>query len=114
MKMLVIVLSILILCSIAQAKDIQLLNPAFFGQPTTSAIRPLFDKKGGEVEPYMMTTDIKCGKYSAASVFYPKSVSFTDVRAALNKLYKDYETLSLYKEAVQALWRVVNKQFAIH
>jgi hypothetical protein len=58
--------------------------------------------------------DIKCGKYYAASVFYPKKVTFAESRESLNRLYKSYETLSLLRESTQALWRVEDKQFAIH
>jgi len=61
----------LILGQMAGAKHVQLLNPEFFGQPTSTAIKLLYDKKPDEIEPYMVTTDIKCGEYCAASAFYP-------------------------------------------
>lgn len=114
MKLLIMVLAIFISCSIAQAKDIQLFDPSFFGQPTSSSIKLLFDKKADELEPYMVMTDIKCGKYNAASAFYSNKVTFKQARESLNKLYKNYENLKLYKESAQALWRVTDKQFAVH
>jgi len=98
-----------LLCPIVWAQDLQLFNPDFLGQPTTNAIKLLLDKKADEIEPYMVTTDIKCGKYIAASAFYPKKVTFAQARASLDKIYASYENLSLYKESMQALWRVEDK-----
>lgn len=114
MKILIIVLAFLFSVSFAQAKDIQLLNPDFFGQPTSNSIKLLYDKKADEIQPYMVTTDIKCGKYFAASVYYSKKrVSFAEVRESLNKLYKGYENLALLKESKIAMWRVDNMGFTI-
>jgi len=113
MRISILLLAFLLLSSRVQAKDAQLFNPDFFGQPTSTAIKLLFDKKSDEIEPYMVTTDIKCGKYYAASIFYRGQVTFGEIRASLNKLYKNNENLSLLKEPVQALWRVEDKRFAI-
>jgi len=114
MRIIVALFTILFLCSNVSAKDVQLLNPEFFGQPTSAAIKPLYDKKPGEIEPYMVTTDIKCGRYHAASVFYRGKITFAEVRASLNKLYGSYENVSLLTESVQAIWRVEDKGFGIH
>lgn len=113
MRIIVVLFAILFLCSIASARDVQLLNPEFFGQPTSMAVKLLYDKKPDEIEPYMVTTDIKCGKYHAASVFYRGKVTFAEVRASLNKLYGSYEDVSLLKESVLAMWRVEGKRFSI-
>jgi hypothetical protein len=114
MKKLFIVLAFLFSASVAQAKDIQLLNPEFLGQPTSSSIKLLYDKKSDEIEPYVVTTDIKCSKYNASSVFYPTAVTFAQARESLNKLYKKYEKQNLYQESVQALWRIEKKRFGVH
>jgi hypothetical protein len=113
MKIILVVLTILVLCSTVQARDVQLLNPEFFGQPTSMAVKILYDKKPDEIEPYMVMTDIKCGKYHAASVFYRGKVTFAEVRASLNKLYGSYEDVSLLKESLLAMWRVEDKRFSI-
>lgn len=113
MKTLIITLTIIFSFSIAQAKDIQLLNPDFFGKPTLSAIRLLYDKKSDEIEPYMVTADIKCGKYYAASVYYSKKVAFADARESLNKMYKGKENLSLFEESKMACWRVEGEKLSI-
>jgi hypothetical protein len=108
-----LLLTFLLLTSIAEAKDVQLFNPEIFGQPTANAIKLLNDKKPDEIEPYMVTTDIKCGKYHAASVFYRGKVSFSEIRGSLNKIYKNHENLKLLKESTFAVWRNMDKRFAI-
>jgi len=112
-RLLIFIVVITLSVSVAQAKDIQLFNPNFFGQPTSSSIKLLYDKKGDEIEPYMVKTDIKCGKYTAATAVYSKKVSFDEAYQSLNKLYKNYETASLFKASSQAFWRVTDKRFAV-
>ncbi|MEK6581845.1 MAG: hypothetical protein AABZ25_05605 [Nitrospirota bacterium] len=113
MKTLFAVFVSLFVCSSASAKDIQLFNPDILGQPTSTAIKILQDKKPDDIEPVNVLVDIKDGKYNAASVFYPKKVTFAEARESLNKLYKVIENLSLYKESVMSVWRVEDKKFAI-
>jgi hypothetical protein len=114
MKILIIAFTIIFSFSMAQAKDIQLLNPEFFGQPTSNATKLLYDKKTDEIEPYTVTTDIMCGKYIASSVYYSKKkVTFAEARESLNKLYNGLEILSLFQESKIAMWRIEKKQFSI-
>jgi hypothetical protein len=113
MKTSILIFTCLFLTSTAQAKDVQLFNPEIFGQPTSNAIKLLIDKKPDEIEPYMVTTDIKCGKYHAASVFYRGKVSFDEIRGSINKIYKDNENVKLLKQSTFAIWRVTDKRFAI-
>jgi len=113
MKILISILAFLFSTTIAQARDVQLFNTDIFGQPTSTTVKLLIDKQPQEIEPYMVSTDIKCGKYYAASVFYRGKVTFEEIRTSINKVYKNYEKLSVLKEPVQALWRVNDKQFSI-
>jgi hypothetical protein len=113
MRIFVTIFTFLLLASAAQAKDIQLFNPDILGQPTSTAVKLLIDKKADEVEPYMVTTDIKCSKYSAASIFYRGKLSFDDIRTTINKSFQNYENLSLLKPPVQAIWRVKDRRFSI-
>jgi hypothetical protein len=114
MKKLIIAFTIFFSFSIAHAKDIQLFNPEIFGQPTSNAVKPLHDKVTDEIEPYMVTTDIKCGKYYAASIYYSKKkVTFAEARESLNKLYNGLEKISLFQESKIAIWRVEKKWFSI-
>jgi hypothetical protein len=112
MKISLLLLSVLIFAANAQANDVQLFNPDLFDQPTSVAIKLLFDKKPNEIESYMKKTDIKCGKYYAATVFYRGEVTFSVLRASLNKLYNSassiakcntwgsHATLSVYAKTV--------------
>ncbi len=109
----ILFLAFFLLASTAQAKDVQLFNPDLFGQPTSTAVKLLIDNHSDEIEPYMVTTDIKCGKYYAASIFYRGKVTFKDIRTSINKIYNNYENLSLLKEPIQAHWRVNDKRFSI-
>jgi hypothetical protein len=111
---LIIILGILISYGSLQAKDIQLLNPDFFGQPTSKAVKFLYDKKSDEIEPYLIKTDIKIGKYYAASVYYSNSeITFAEVRKSINKLYGSYEIADLLRKNKIAMWRVTNNGFSI-
>jgi hypothetical protein len=114
MKKLLIVSIIIFFASVAQAKDIQLLNPEFLGEPTSNTIKLLYDKKSDEIEPSIVTADIKCARYNASTVFYPEKVTFEQARKSLNKLYEKYESQKLYQKLFQALWRIENKQFIVH
>ena len=114
MKKLLIVLIIIFFASVAQAKDIQLLNPEFIGQPTSNTVKLLYDKKSDEIEPSIVTTDIKCGRYNASTVFYPGKVTFKQARKSLNKLYEKYESQNLDQKLFQAFWKIENKQFIVH
>ena len=81
MRISLLLLSLLLFAADAQANDVQLFNPDLFGQPTSAAVKLLLDKKSNEIEPYLVKTDIKCGKYYAASIFYRGKVTFGDIRA---------------------------------
>ncbi len=114
MRISILLFSFLLFAADVQANDVQLFNPDIFGQPTSVAIKPLLDKTSNEIEPYMVKTDIKCGKYYAATIYYRGKVTFGDIRTSLNKIYKNYENMKLLKEPVQASWRVEDKRFSIY
>ncbi len=113
MRVFILFLLIFLWASTVQARDVQLFNPNLFGQPTSTAVKLLSDKKSDEIEPYMVSTDIKCGKYYAASIFYRGKVTFEEIRTSINKIYKNYEKLSSLKEPVLAIWRVTDNKFMI-
>jgi hypothetical protein len=113
MRISILFISIILWASSAHARDVQLFNPDIFGQPTSTAVKLLIDKKSDEIEPYMVSTDIRCGKYYAASIFYRGKATFEEIRASINKNYKTYEKVSLLKEPMQAKWRVEDKKFTI-
>ena len=89
--------------AVAQAGQVQLLNPEIFGHPTSDAVDLLYGKKGHELEPSYVQVDIKCGRYRAATVTYPESVTLDEARASLDALYADYRQMSTTE---LHLWRV--------
>ena len=95
MRIICVVLASIFASSVAQAKGIQLFNPDVFGQPTSTAIKILQDKKPDDIEPVSVLVDIRDGKYIASSLFYCKKVTFEEARETLNKQYKTNENLSL-------------------
>ena len=99
-------------CSIADAKDIQLFNPDIFGQATTTSIKPLRQKQSDEISPISVLLDMQCGKYRAASVFYPKRVTFADAENTVKKYYDKYEK-KFFPDIEMAVWRVEDRHFSI-
>ncbi len=87
--------------------------------PTAKPVKLFRDKEAGDAEPYVVWTDVACGEYDAASVFYRHPVTFQHVRDALNKLYGAFETpnpssadraqVPFSKDPpMMALWRIVD------
>lgn len=112
MKRIIASFAIILLGSIAEAKDLQLFNPDVFGQPTTKEIKPLNDKKIDEIEPFLVKLDIKDGKYFASTITYPLQLTFEEARESLNRYYKKYEH-TVFKKPAMIAWRVTDKKFMI-
>jgi hypothetical protein len=98
-----------------EAGGVQLFNTEVLGVQTSKAVRLLVDPAVGDAEPYVVWSDIACGAYYAASVFYRKPVTFDQVRVALNGRYASFETSSPELKArpfsaSMGLWRVIDPQ----
>lgn len=109
----IITLLVIFLCSVAEAKDIQLFNTEVLGKSTANALKLLQDKKADQIEPTGILVNSKESRIIAATVIYPGEITFKDARTALNKIYKQYENESLLRENEMALWRVEDKKFAL-
>ena len=97
----------------AQSHKVQLFNADIFGTATSAPVRLLLDKTDkAEVEPYVIWTDIRCGRYIGASAFYRKPVTAQDLRDALNEQYPG-SALDKKKNSDLTLWRVESRGFAI-
>ena len=96
-----------------QAKELRHFNPAIFGKSVDNPIKLLLHGKSNSVEHTGILTDIKGGKFYAATITYPESVSFEEARSSLNKLYKKYEKDSFSENPNMGLWRDEDKKFAI-
>ena len=115
MKHIILILIVLLLSPAADGKEIQLFNTEVLGQSTKDGVKLLVDKKADEIEPYVIKTDIKCGIYYAASVYYPEKVTFEEARASINKQFNKYENLSAWKRNENhANWRITDKRFSIN
>jgi hypothetical protein len=90
-RVLIVLMSMTAIAASGHADDVQLLDPRFFGQPTSAPVRLLFDKSPDEHAPYLVQTDIKCDVYYAATVFYRHPITAADVRTSLRQHYSGYE-----------------------
>lgn len=99
--------------ALAGDRGIQLFNTQVFGRPTSEAVKLLVDKAPGDAEPFVIWTDVECGEYFAASVFYRTPVAFEELRAALNRQYAPFELAGPSSKDVpwsttMAMWRVTD------
>jgi hypothetical protein len=76
MKRIIASFAIILLGSIAEAKDLQLFNPDVFGQPTTKEIKPLNDKKTDEIEPFLCKARHKGRKILCINNHLSPSINF--------------------------------------
>lgn len=70
------------------ATEIRLFDPHVLGTKTTAPITPLLPAGESSIEPYMVSLDASEGRYTSASVFYPKRVALREVREALDGMYR--------------------------
>jgi len=63
---------------------------------------------GSKVDPEYVLTDIKGGRYYAATVCYPPTLTVDDVRTSINEVYGKYELRDL-----GGVWRNADEKFAI-
>ena len=111
--MIAIPLILLVLGQSAQLHWVQLFDPGIFGKPTSEPVKLLIDKKlPEEIEPYVIWTDVRCGRYIAASVYYRKPVTIEDVRESLNLIYAADAKQELQSPTF-GIWRVESQGFAI-
>jgi len=102
-------ISVLLAGASPNSSGVQLLNPDVLGQPTSQPVKLLADGAPGRAEPFVLWTDVRCGRYVAASAFYRKPVRTSDVVSALDALYLS----SKIQSGPTWLWRVTDKHFAI-
>lgn len=108
MKSLVVaILGLLLVAPAMQASEVQLFNTDVFGHRTSEPVKLLVDHESGAVEPYVVWTDVACGRYHAASTFYRAPARIGDVVAALDKVYAPF------KVPGGRLWRVTDEGFSI-
>jgi len=87
---------------------IRLLNTKIFGHSADDAVVLLQPNDGSKVDPEYVLTDIKGGRYYAATVAYPTTLIVDAVRASINEVYGKYELRDL-----DGVWRNTDEQFTI-
>ncbi len=87
---------------------IRLLNTEIFGHSADDAVVLLQPNDGSKVDPEYVLTDIKGGRYYAATVCYPPTLTVDDVRMSINEVYGKYELRDL-----DGVWRNADDKFAI-
>jgi hypothetical protein len=97
--------------SAGQSVGLQLPDAAIIGRPTSEPIRPLRSKEAGAAEPISFLTDIRCGRYSAITAFYPAEVTEAAAKIAVGSLYGS-EWVSPSAGSM-GIWRVESQGFSI-
>jgi hypothetical protein len=71
-------------------------------------VRLLEDKKPGDAEPIVIWSDVRCGKYVAASAFYRRPATPDQVRAEIRTAYGSETDLSSGRpfEGSSGVWRM--------
>jgi hypothetical protein len=67
----------------------------------------------GALDPETVMVDIDKGQYYAATVSYPKEISFEAARQVLNSVYGKWEVESFAKDPEMGLWRNEDDKFSI-
>jgi len=87
---------------------LRLLNTKIFGHSADDAVVLLQPNDGSKVDPEYVLTDIKDGRYYAATVCYPPTLTVDDVRRSVNEVYGKYELRDL-----DGVWRDADEKFTI-
>jgi len=91
---------------------IRLLNTDIFGHSADDAVVLLQPNDGSRVDPEYVLTDIKGGRYCAATVAYPTTLTVDAVRTSINEVYGKYELRDLVTPE-GGVWRNLDDKFAI-
>jgi hypothetical protein len=92
---------------------LRLLDTSVFGKRTTDSIVLLEPPRPGALDPETVMVDIDKGQYYAATVSYPKEISFEAARQALNSVYGKWEVEYFAKDPEMGMWRNEDDKFSI-
>ena len=73
--------------SLIFGQEIKLFNPETFGKSIDKPVVFLYESSNTAIKPLSILTDIKDGKYYAATISYPKEVTFEGVKKAVKDKY---------------------------
>jgi hypothetical protein len=92
---------------------LRLFNTRIFGKSTSDPVQLLQPVLPGQIAPETVMVDIDEGKYFAATLRYPKTISFNAARKSLNTVYEKYEKESFANDPDMGLWRNEDEKFSI-
>jgi hypothetical protein len=95
------------------ARDLRLLDTSVFGKRTTDAVVLLKPEREGTLDPETVMVDLEKGQYYAATVRYPKKMSFEAARQSLNRVYRKWEKQTFANDPTMGIWRNEDDKFSI-
>lgn len=109
-----IAIALFLIVGAAQAEGLRHFNATgVFGKSVDDAVILLLPGDAAAIQPLTIMTDVKDGKYYAATVTFPETVTLAQARASLNALYPGTEKSSFADDPNMGLWRVEQHRFAI-
>ncbi len=107
-------IALLLIACAAQAQGLRHFNATgVFGKSVDDSVVLLLPANTAAIQPLTIMTDVKDGKYHAATVTFSKTVTLAQARASLNALYPGTEKSSFADDPNMGLWRVETYRFAI-
>jgi len=97
----------------SKTSRLRLFNTDIFGISSANAVVLLRPSQKGQIDPETVMVDINKGKYFAATVSYPKTISLEEARKSLNTKYAPHEKKSFANDPTMGLWRNEADQFSI-
>lgn len=92
---------------------LRLLNTEIFGKSASDTIKLLSPGAPDKLNLQNVLVDVDKGKYFAATVRYPKKISFAEARASLNALYAKHELKFSADAPDMGLWKNKDEELSI-
>ena len=105
--------SVEVSAKIEKPSELRLFDTSVFGKRTTEAVVLLKPEKAGTLDPETVLVDIQKGQYYAATIRYPKDMSFESARQSLNRVYAKWEKKSFAQDPTMGIWRNDDEKFSI-
>ena len=102
---------IALLSGVARAQDLRHFNPGIFGVSADKPVALLQPGTTGALDPTSILTDVKGGKFYAATLPYPKKMTLDQAGAFLNRLYMSSEMSNFAEDPMTGLWQVADRRF---
>jgi hypothetical protein len=105
---------LILVASLAHADGLRHFNAhGVFGKSVDESVILLLPSDRAAIQPLTIMTDVKDGKYYAATVTFPETVTLSQARASLNELYQESEKSEFADDPEIGLWRIEKHRFAI-